>query len=168
MQKAEFWIRHLQLEPHPEGGYYRETYRSKETYAFGSGTTFGSPRNHATAIYYLLRTGERSRLHSILSDELWFYHAGLPLTVHIFPLSGNPSAFTLGADPEQGHLQQGCVPAGCRFGASQTHNIPEKDGYSLVSCVVAPGFDFRDFTFAEKGPLLARWPAYAELIDYLA
>ena len=165
MQKAEFWIERLQLEPHPEGGYYRETYRSHDSYPFGSDTLFRSPRSWATAIYYLLKGTQRSKLHMIHSDELWFFHAGNPLTVYLFPPEGEPSSFTLGTSPEQGQTLQECVPAGCRFGACLEE--PEEENFALVSCVVAPGFDFRDFVFAEKKELLAQFPLHSALIEHL-
>ncbi|MBM3423015.1 MAG: cupin domain-containing protein [Chlorobi bacterium] len=167
MQKADFWIERLQLLAHPEGGFYRETYRSPESFDFGHEAHDGSPRNLATAIYYLLRTGERSRLHCIGSDELWFHHTGLPLEVHMFPPSGSPSSFLLGSDPEKGEVLQGCVPAGYWFGACHPNDRQEPEGFSLVSCVVAPGFDFRDFSFAKRELLLERWPEYTCLIDRL-
>lgn len=167
MQKADFWIEHLQLLAHPEGGFYRETYRSPESFDFGYRVYGGSTRNIATAIYYLLRTCDRSRLHRIHSDELWFHHAGLPLEVHMFPPTGEPLQFTLGSDPLKDEVLQGCVPAECWFGACHNPDLLLSEGYSLVSCVVAPGFDFRDFSFAEKEHLLASWPEYGDLIGRL-
>ena len=165
MQKAEFWIEQLQLEPHPEGGYYRETYRSLGSYPFGADTRFGTPRSWATAIYYLLKGQERSKLHRIHSDEIWFYHTGSPLQVHLFPEHGEPSYFTLGVQAREGHTLQETVPAGCRFGACL--EAPEEENFSLVSCVVAPGFDFRDFVFAEKEELLRQFPLHSRLITLL-
>ena len=85
MQKAEFWIDRLQLAPHPEGGYYRETYRSASSYTFNAATHFNGSRSYATAIYYLLKSTDRSKLHKIHSDELWFFHAGNPLNIYFFP-----------------------------------------------------------------------------------
>jgi uncharacterized protein len=165
MQKAEFWIDRLQLEPHPEGGYYRETYRSKEAYSFAADTPFRGSRSYATAIYYLLRSNERSKLHRIHSDELWFFHAGDPLEVHVFPETGEPSSFTLGPSLDEGQVLQECVPAGSWFGASLA--TPEIDSYALVSCVVAPGFDFRDFEFADRASLLKQFPDHSPIIKRL-
>jgi len=165
MQKAEFWIEKLQLLPHPEGGFYRETYRSSGSYPFDATTRFGDARSWATSIYYLLRDDECSKLHRIHSDELWFYHAGAPLTVYVFPEMSEPSSFTLGLDPEKGQVLQETVRAESWFGAC----CAEADGesYSLVSCVVAPGFDFRDFAFADKNELLATFPHHAKIIERL-
>lgn len=168
MPKTEFWIERLGLEPHPEGGFYRETYRSGRSYDFGQADPFRGARHYATAIHYLLKTGERSRLHRIHSDELWFYHAGDPLDVHVFPPEGQPSSFTLGCSPDKGELLQAAVAAESWFGACHSRQEPSAEGYSLVSCVVAPGFDFRDFSFAPKEALLEKHPSFSAIIDRLS
>lgn len=165
MRKADFWIDRLQLQEHPEGGYYRETYRSPGSCDFSGTSPFSGSRSWATVIYYLLGTGERSRLHRICSDEHWFFHDGSPLTVHMFPENAEPSAFTLGLSYEDGHLLQGTVPAGCWFGA--TVENPAETGYSLVSCVVAPGFEFRDLSFAQSEDLLRKFPKHRRIIEIL-
>ncbi|NTU57684.1 MAG: cupin domain-containing protein [Chlorobiaceae bacterium] len=166
MRKAEFWILRLGLERHPEGGWYRETYRSDGSYDFDGNSPFGSPRSFATAIHYLLEQGERSRLHRILSDELWFFHAGSPLEVHLFPETGAPSSFTLGDSPDEGQVLQAWVPAGCAFGAQMNEALDEGK-FSLVSCVVSPGFDFRDFTFVDRELLIAQHPGHEKIITAL-
>ncbi len=163
MQKAEYWIGHLNLEPHPEGGWYRETYRSQGSFDFSGSAPFDAPRPYATSIHYLLRQGDRSRLHRILSDEQWYFHAGGPLEVHIFPETGTPSCFTLGLSPDDGETLHSWVPAGCWFGARMPDDA-DPDSYALVSCVVAPGFDFRDFSFADSADLMARFPDHQEMI----
>jgi predicted cupin superfamily sugar epimerase len=165
MGKAEFWIESLQLTPHPEGGYYRETYRSAADYPFTDETPFKGSRSYATAIYYLLRGNEHSTLHRIHSDELWFFHAGNPLTVYFFPENGQPSSFTLGIAPGKGQVLQGTVPAESWFGACCKN--PGHENYVLVSCVVAPGFDFSDFAFADKSILLKKFPLHSEIIERL-
>jgi hypothetical protein len=166
MQKAEFWIRHLGLERHPEGGWYRETYRSSSSFDFGAESPFGSPRPFATSIHYLLEQGDRSRLHRIHSDELWYFHAGSPLEVHLFPEAGSPSSFTLGDPAEDGQVLHDWVPAGCRFGARMKESAAEGT-FSLVSCVVAPGFDFRDFSFVDRNRLIAQYPDHEWVIKAL-
>ena len=165
MQKAEFGLESFQLAPHPEGGYYRETYRSEGLYSFTGATPFNGLRSYATAIYYLLKGRDRSRLHRIHSDELWFFHAGDPLTVHFFPVNGEPSSFTLGLAPGKGQVIQGVVPRESWFGASLA--TPEDESYALVSCVVAPGFDFRDFAFADRNTLQQQFPMHTEIIEHL-
>lgn len=166
MPKAEHWIRSLRLEPHPEGGWYRETYRSSGSYDFTGTPPFDEPRAYATAIHYLLEQGDRSRLHRIHSDELWFFHAGDPLEVHIFPEAGAPSSFTLGPSPDDGEVLHAWVPAGCWFGAKLPAPASE-EAYALVSCVVAPGFDFRDFSFGDATLLTAKFPDHEKIIREL-
>jgi predicted cupin superfamily sugar epimerase len=165
MEKAEFWIESLKLMAHPEGGYYRETWRSEGTYSFSDATPFNGPRAYATAIYYLLQGNDCSKLHKIHSDELWFFHAGDPLTVHFFPEKGEPSSFTLGLSPDMGQALQGVAPRESWFGACCEN--PGEEGFSLVSCVVAPGFDFRDFAFADRNTLLQKFPRHTEIIEHL-
>lgn len=168
MRTAEFWIDRLRLERHPEGGWYRETYRSSEQYDFSGAATFGSARSYATSIYYLLERGDHSRLHRIHSDEQWYFHAGSPLDVHCFPETGDPSLFTLGDDPDAGQVLHSWVSAGHWFGASLSEQSDAPGTYALVSCVVAPGFDFRDFTFADPPALTAQFPAHARIIEKLS
>ncbi|MEI6846478.1 MAG: cupin domain-containing protein [Chlorobiaceae bacterium] len=165
MQKAEFWINHLQLAPHPEGGYYRETYRNGKSYQFTENLHFKGARSYATSIYFLLKNSERSVLHRIHSDELWFFHSGNPLNVHVFHETEAPSSFTLGPSPDEGQVLQSVVPAESWFGASLEN--PEYESYALVSCVVAPGFDFRDFTFADRNSLIKKFPDSVPIIERL-
>ena len=165
MQKADFWIDQLQLVRHPEGGYYRENYRSSGSYAFDNATPFNGTRSYATSIYYLLKGTDRSKLHRIHSDELWFFHAGDPLKVYMFPVNGAPTSFTLGLHADNGEHLQATVPAEIWFGASLEN--PELESYSLVSCVVAPGFEFRDFTFADRTTLVKQFPIYSDIIERL-
>jgi predicted cupin superfamily sugar epimerase len=165
MQKAEYWIDRLQLSPHPEGGYYRETYRSSGSYAFDADTPFKGSRSFATAIYYLLRNGEHSKLHRIHSDELWFFHAGNPLVVHVFGKTGEQASFTLGSSPDEGQVLQEVVPAESWFGAELA--TPASGSFALVSCVVAPGFDFRDFDFAQRELLVHQFPDHKQIIERL-
>ncbi|NEN95885.1 MAG: cupin domain-containing protein [Moorea sp. SIO3I7] len=139
---AEYIIQALQLVPHPEGGFYREMYRSDQVVK----TPFGV-RSVATSIYYLLRSGEYSSWHRIRSDELWFYHAGVPLCLNYLDETGSQRGILLGASLTDGAHPYYCLPGGTWFGA-----IPSQDdSFSLVSCVVAPGFDFADFELAESG-----------------
>ncbi len=169
MQTAKFWIDRLRLERHPEGGWFRETYRSEGQYDFSEAAAFSSARSYATSIYYLLEQGDRSRLHRIHSDEQWYFHAGSPLNVHCFPQAGEPTSFTLGLDADAGQTPHSWVPAEQWFGAylSEETDAPE-DAYALVSCVVAPGFDFRDFTFADREALTAKFPDHARIIETLS
>ncbi|TCD48710.1 cupin domain-containing protein [Chlorobium sp. N1] len=163
MKTAEEWIGSLGLRQHPEGGWYRESWRSDGSYPFDAGSPFKGPRSFSTAIYYLLREDERSCLHRIGSDELWLWHAGAALRVDM--LAGGHRAFTLGSDPDAGEVLQGVVEAGAWFGASL--ESPSPGSYALVSCVVAPGFDFGDFVMAERRELLERYPKEHGIIEKL-
>ncbi|WP_400191954.1 cupin domain-containing protein [Hymenobacter sp. B81] len=152
-------IQTLQLLPHPEGGYYRETYRASQQLTVDGGAT----RQVSTAIYYLLENHDKSHFHRIQSDELWFFHQGQPLEIIL--LSGpEPTFITLGNDLAAGEVPQAVVPVHTWFGARLKH----REGYALVSCTVAPGFDFADFELASREALTAEFPHLAGLIAELA
>jgi uncharacterized protein len=163
MQTAEYWIHHLKLDPHPEGGFYRETYRSKENiHVCGLPQRFPAPRSFSTAIHFLLRSRDKSLFHRIKSDELWHFHAGEAL--HIYLLQDeNLTLFKLGSNLEAGELLQVVVPANCWFGAK----LISQHGYTLSGCTVAPGFDFKDFEIADQKTLLQEFPNCEEIIREL-
>jgi len=162
--RARAWIRALALQPHPEGGHFRETYRSAERLpAAALPSRFGGKRSVSTAIYFLLRGGECSRLHRIRSDEVWHYYAGSPLTVHVIDVQGRYRALRLGRTPSAGQLLQVVVPAGAWFGAT----VDRARGYALVGCTVAPGFDFADFELADRTTLLRQFPRHRRIIERL-
>jgi len=164
-RSAEYWIEHLRLAPHPEGGHFRETYRAAESTAGAHlPNRYGGPRVHATAIYFLLRAGEVSSLHRIKSDEIWHFHAGGPLVVFVIHPDGERWDLTLGPDPDHGQRLQAIVPAGAWFGAALGPGAP----YALVGCTVAPGFEFADFELADRHALVRRYPQHAALIEQLA
>ena len=130
----------LDLQPHPEGGWFRETWRSPVSFRPDG---YDGPRAAATAIYYLLQPGEESRWHAVRSDELWFWHSGGPLTLRLGGNGERPagdSVLTLGTDIPAGHRPHALVPGGTWQSAAPAAGQPV-----LVSCVVAPGFDFADF-----------------------
>jgi hypothetical protein len=158
---AEDWITHLRLEAHPEGGYFRRTYtadRVLPTLPDRAGS-----RPVATAIHYLLKSGQRSRLHRLKSDELWYFHAGSPLTVHILEPSGSYVCWLLGFDPVADQQLQIAIRTGCWFGAT----VVDSGSFSLISCAVAPGFDFADFELADRTTLTRQYPQHAALIERL-
>lgn len=161
---AEELIERLGLLRHPEGGWYRETYRSGEIIQ-GSALPerFGGTRACSTAIYFLLQAGDISALHRIKSDEMWHFYAGEPLTVHVVTPQGEHRALQVGPDLAAGEAFQVVVPAGCWFGAE----VSWAGDFSLVGCTVAPGFDFADFEMADREHLLRQFPAHGELIRRL-
>lgn len=134
-------ITELSLAPHPEGGWYRETYRT----ACDPGA-----RPAATAIHFLLQAGERSHWHKVDADEIWLWHAGAPLTLSVAATEAGPAVdHALSGDLSSGAPQR-LVPAG-HWQAAQTTG-----DYTLVSCIVAPGFDFAGFSLAPPGFDIAR------------
>lgn len=151
------------LKPHPEGGFFKETYRSPFKILKTDNSHFTDARNISTAIFFLLPAGTKSHLHRIKSDEIWHFYLGGPMKlVQIFE-DGREIQTLLGQDIHQGQILQHCVPAGCWFGGFP---LPSSD-YSFVGCTVAPGFDFRDFEMASKKDLKTRFPQLHMTIDLL-
>ncbi len=137
---ADAVIEQLQLAPHPEGGWYRETYRAEADDA---------GRARATGIVFLLKAGESSHWHRVDADELWIWQGGDPLELAIAQTDAGPvEQVMLGADLASGEDPQGLVPAGAWQAARSAGG---GRGYSLVSCIVVPGFDFAGFTLAPPG-----------------
>lgn len=152
-----YYIEKLQLLKHPEGGYYRETYRcATEMNVEG----IEGKRNISTAIYFLLQDNEVSHFHRIKSDELWFFHDGEPLEILILE-KGKLKISLLGKNIAEGESFHVVVPAGCWFAS----RIKCGKGFTLVSCTVAPGFDFRDFEMAEKEKLRNEYPEHKDLLE---
>jgi predicted cupin superfamily sugar epimerase len=163
-RNAQYWIDHLQLSPHPEGGFYRQTHRSELTIRrSGLPSTFPGDRRAATAIYFLLESENFSAFHRLRSDEVWHFYAGEPLTVHMITPSGEYSAISLGTDPQAAQVFQAVVPAGCWFAS----HVADWNSWSLVGCTVAPGFEFEDFEMAKREELLAKYSQHRELIERL-
>lgn len=159
---AKYWIEHLELTRHPEGGWFRESYRCAETApARGLPDRFGGPRSFCTAIYFLLERGDISALHRLKSDEIWHFYEGDPLAVHVIDPRGESFELLLGRDAGRGERLQAVVPAGCWFGAESRGN------FSLVGCTVSPGFDFSDFQMAGRTELTGLFPHRAGLIERL-
>ena len=159
MYPADYWIDKLNLNPHPEGGFYAETYRSERTMEVPG---LGS-RNYSTGIYFLMQEGNFSAFHRIKSDEMWHFYSGDALEIFYFDENGRLRNIRLGTDPEKGEVFQAVVPAGVWFASR-----PVKGGeYALVGCTVAPGFDFRDFEMAERENLRAQFPDHHSIIEQL-
>jgi len=159
------WVDKLQLLPHPEGGFYRENYRSPETIDAASvPERFSGTRSISTAIYFLITAGNFSAFHRIKSDECWHFYTGDPLWVHLInDATGEYSIIELGNDLSGTGVFQAVVPAGYWF-ASETK---AGGSFSLVGCTVAPGFDFADFELAQRNQLIPEFPAHTILIQRL-
>ena len=149
-------VERLGLQEHPEGGFYKETYRSNQTIE----TDKNVYRNISTAIYFLLENENKSLFHRIKSDELWFFHQGEALEI-VFIKEGVLNTIILGNNLENGEMVQATIPANTWF-ASRVKNL---NGYSLVSCTVAPGFDFADFELAKREDLINEFPNLKETIE---
>jgi predicted cupin superfamily sugar epimerase len=161
---AAYWIQTLGLHRHPEGGCFREVYRSADKLTAKSlPERFGGSLVMSTGIYFLLESHEVSSLHRIKSDELWHFYAGSSLTIFVLEPSGRRYDLKLGNRPEARESFQAVVPAGCWFGAK----VNETLSFTLAGCTVAPGFDFDDFELADRADLLSRYPQHADLITTL-
>src|SRR5262245_55493857 len=161
---ARDWIETLGLTRHPEGGWYRETYRSGETIDRAAlPTRFDGDRAFSTAIYYLLESGDFSALHRIRQDEVWHFYDGAALTLHLISPDGAYSSIRLGRMARGGDRPQAVTPAGWTFAAT----VDEPASFALVGCTVAPGFDFADFELPPRAELIGLYPHLRERIEQL-
>jgi uncharacterized protein len=162
---AEELVATLGLEPHPEGGFYRETYRADEVVMTPRGA-----RAASTAILFLVTAAAISRLHRLLSDELWLFQGGLPLEIVTLAPDGDALRVVLGdvtEAPLSSPVPQALVPAGSWQGARLAGgpHLPPSHAWALVTCVVTPGFDFVDFELGERARLLAAFPGHTDIVN---
>lgn len=161
-RSTNLWIKKLDLTAHPEGGWYRESYRSKEQISKEAlPERFQSSRNFSTAIYYLLEKGDFSAFHRIKSDEIWHFYDGDSLEIIEITPQGTLTRHCLGLTQNSNCYPQLVIPSGSWFAA---HPLGE---YTLVGCTVSPGFDFADFELASKTQLLSLFPGHKSIIDRL-
>ena len=163
MPTADELIRHLGLVPHPkEGGFFRETYRSAESYA-GLPTRYHGPRSAGTAIYYLLTPTTFSALHRLQTDEIFHFYLGDPVRMLQLDPDGKGRTVVLGPDVLNGQQVQVVVPRGILQGS-----LLEPGGvFALLGCTVAPGFEYIDYEGGERRALLSQYPVFADLIQKL-
>jgi uncharacterized protein len=159
--------RMLSLAPHPEGGYFRETYRSDRLVATPAG-----PRPASTGILFLVTAASPSRFHRLRSDELWLYHAGTSLELAALLPDGSSERVVLGGAESliqsEDASPQAIVPRGVWQAARVLAAEGEsEDAWTLVSCVVTPGFDYADFELGDRKELVAAYPMAAELVREL-
>lgn len=162
-QNAKYWIKKLRLEPHPEGGFYRQTYKAEMVLPQAVLPGFSGDRAASTAIYFLLEGENFSAFHRLRSDEIWHFYAGGGLAVHVFAEDGGYSQRLLGRDVEAGEELQAVVKAGCWFASE----VRDRRSWAVVGCTVAPGFEFEDFEMARREELARRYPQHRELIRRL-
>lgn len=154
----------LDLQEHPEGGYFKETYRSEEIISNASlGAKYQGDRNYSTGIYFLLTSEKFSAFHKINQDEMWHYYKGSPLKLHMISANGDYSYVTIGNDFTKGEIPQFTVKGGDWFAAE----VEEKNGFTLTGCTVAPGFDFADFVLPTTEELVQSFPEHTEIIQKL-
>ncbi len=162
MRKAAYWIEKLNLQAHPEGGFFAETYRS-EIRCENPAPDIQGIRNFATGIYFLMEKENFSAFHRIKSDEMWHFYSGDPLEILYFDEKAELHSILLGNSPENGEVFQAVVPAGLWFASR-----PLKGGeFSLVGCTVSPGFDFQDFEMASRAQLVSEFPNHQKTIEEL-
>ncbi len=145
----EAWIKKLALEPHVEGGWFRETYQSDDKI---------NDNSICTSIYFLLDENNFSAYHRLTSDEIWYYHEGNPLHISMIDPSGEIKDVVLGSDIDKGEQLFYVVPKGYIF-ASYVDQ-----GFSIVSCVVSPGFTYDDFKLFKRDELLKAYPKHKDMI----
>ncbi|MEM8969619.1 MAG: cupin domain-containing protein [Bacteroidota bacterium] len=156
LPEAQQWIDRLQMQPHPEGGFYKETYKSSDSIP-------EIDRSYSTGIYYLLLENAFSAFHRIKSDEMWHFYAGETLEVAVLYPDGSLKVHRLGPNWKQGDRFQLVVPANHWFAS----RMADSTSYALVGCTVAPGFDFRDFEMANREKLLDEFPQHEIIIQQL-
>ena len=163
MKSKEYWIENLELLPHPEGGYYKETYRSELNINLENlNPQWKGERSLCTGIYFLLERENFSAFHRIKSDELWHFYAGDPITIHMIDNEGKYSSQDVGNRIDQGEVLQFLVPANSWFASEVKGN----KSFALVGCTVSFGFDFNDFEMADES-LMKEFPEHKEVLSRL-
>lgn len=159
---AKYWIENLKLQPHPEGGHYAETYHSQVYTSLGD-VAQCLRKNCASLIYFLLKAGECSMFHRLQSDEIWLFHSGEPVTIYMIDEKGRLTTQHLGNELTDDENLQVFVPAHTWFAAE----LKTAKNYSLMSCLVSPGFTWEDFELADRKNLSAQFPQHCKLIERL-
>ena len=160
-ERIQAIISKLDMQPHPEGGYYKEIYRSEDEISSDFlSERYPGGRNCSTSIYYLLISGSFSAFHKINQDEIWHFYDGAPVAIHIISPFGKYKKQIVGRNLDQEEVPQLVVPGNHWFAAEVT----EHDNFSLVGCTVAPGFDFDDFELAKRDELISVFPDHSEII----
>ena len=164
MTHAEKIAKKLNMQPHPEGGYFKETYRSNGWINEDNlNENISGKRNYSTAIYFLLTSDSFSAFHRIKQDEIWHFYKGSPIKLHIISEKGIYTNVTIGNDLEKGELPQYVVKAKDWFASE----VIDDNTYALLGCTVSPGFDFNDFELAERTSLISKFPENSSIITRL-
>ncbi len=161
MSEAEEIIKRLELLPHPEGGWYREVYRSDELIMIASlPERYIVPHCFSTSIYFLLKSDDFSAFHRIRSDETWHFYLGSPLIIYCIYPDGSSSQVLMGNKLSDGQFLQHTISRDCWFAAKC---IIDKS-FSLVGCTVSPGFEFQDFKLGQRQKLIGLFPQHTSVI----
>ena len=164
MNSIQKIINTLNLKPHPEGGYFTETYRSVgEIKQDSLDTNYQGKRNFSTCIYFLLTSNKFSAFHRIKQDEIWHFYDGAPIKIYVISETGNISTQLIGRNFDKEEVPQFVVPGGCWFAAE----VINENNYSLVGCTVSPGFSFDDFELKPRKELISLFPNLEETITKL-
>lgn len=164
MSKIEELIERFSLSPHPEGGYFKETYRSVgEIDSKSLDLNYNGKRSYSTCIYFLLTSDTFSAFHKIKQDEIWHFYSGSPIKLYIISEDGEYSEQIIGANFTEGQVPQFVVPGNHWFAAKTI----DPNSYSFVGCTVSPGFDFEDFELPSQKELLEKFPKHEALIRKL-
>lgn len=158
-EKARYYIQKLELQKHPEGGYFREIYRSGEMFSIDQPKK-NIKRNASTSIYFMLEGKQKSKFHRLKSDELWHFYDGTTVKIYLIDQKGNLSEVVLGTNIEKGELFQTVINKNTWFAAE----VLDKKSFALIGCTVSPGFDFSDFELAEREHLIKKFPAHDKMI----
>lgn len=162
MYDTNYWIKKLNLDKHPEGGYFKEVYRADELIKKEHlPERYSGDRNYSTSIYFLITSESFSAFHKIKSDETWHFYYGSPLSLHIIDKKGKYCRIKIGNNPDKGEVFQYTVSCGEWFAAS----VDEKDSYSLLGCTVAPGFHFDDFELGKTTEMIKEFSEHASVIN---
>jgi len=158
---SKYWIEKLQLQRHPEGGYFKEIYRSYEIIKKESlPERYSDERNFSTSIYFLLEKNDVSLFHRLKSDEIWHFYSGTSLTLYIIDKNGFLKKIVVGDNPDNGEVLQTVIKNGNWFAAK----VNNPDSYSLIGCTVSPGFSFNDFELAKREDLIKLFPDHSDII----
>ena len=164
MNSIENIVKSLDLKPHPEGGYFKETYRSSAKIKPESlDARYTGERNYSTCIYFLLTSDNFSAFHRIKQDEIWHFYEGSPIRLHMISETGVHSEHLIGKDLINGQRPQFVVPGGCWFASEVVNGL----GYSLTGCTVSPGFSFEDFELKSRKELTDLFPHLETIIARL-
>lgn len=160
-KRAAYLIRKLDLQKHPEGGYFKEVYRSDEIIGQKNlPERYTSGRNYSTSIYFMIEGDDFSSFHRLESDELWHFYEGTAIKIIMIDKNGKLENKLLGTDFEKGENPVAVIKKATWFAAE----LVDKTMYSLIGCTVAPGFDFEDFTLAKSDDLIKNFPYHSEII----